>query len=115
MWIGGIIGLVDINLLNGCLHVEFLIENNPAWSKPVADECSGVARERQLSLGYAVHPFCELQLGVAVCMVPHTIVEGGARFGIHILGVAKQQIVNVGIFGDRTRRSQKCGQWHESC
>uniref|UniRef100_A0A915KW74 Uncharacterized protein n=1 Tax=Romanomermis culicivorax TaxID=13658 RepID=A0A915KW74_ROMCU len=52
---------------------------------------------------------------VAIRLEPHAVVEGGTRCEIEILSLARQQIVDIGVFGGGTRRSQKRGQWHESC
>uniref|UniRef100_A0A915HYZ0 Uncharacterized protein n=1 Tax=Romanomermis culicivorax TaxID=13658 RepID=A0A915HYZ0_ROMCU len=61
---------------------------------PVADVGSRVACEGRLS---------ESGSGVAIGAVPHTVVEGRMRCWIEVLSVAKQQIVNISLFGGGTR------------
>uniref|UniRef100_A0A915JUZ1 Uncharacterized protein n=1 Tax=Romanomermis culicivorax TaxID=13658 RepID=A0A915JUZ1_ROMCU len=43
-----------------------------------------------------------MRSGLAVGLVPHTVVESGTPCWIKILSMAKQQMVNIGVFGGRT-------------
>uniref|UniRef100_A0A915LAM6 Uncharacterized protein n=1 Tax=Romanomermis culicivorax TaxID=13658 RepID=A0A915LAM6_ROMCU len=115
MGISRVVRVIDIDLFNKCFHVELLVEDDRAESKLVADVCSRVACKRGLSLGNGIHPIGEVRSGVALGMVPHTIVESGGPCRINSLSLANQQIVKVGIFGGKTWRSHKHGQWQERC
>uniref|UniRef100_A0A915IPE7 Uncharacterized protein n=1 Tax=Romanomermis culicivorax TaxID=13658 RepID=A0A915IPE7_ROMCU len=72
-----VIGFVNVNLFDSWFHVEIFIEDVWAEGESVTNVCARIAVEGGLSFRDSIHPLSEMQLRVAMGMVPHAFVKGG--------------------------------------